>query len=112
MPPVTGEPEQEQLEWLSPQWIQVLKTACLGARERGMIADLLVGSGWPFGGKFLKPDQTIERMAVNYKDLEGPQELRISVRGAGKRSASSGLSQRFPGTALTTKIIVHPPGPQ
>jgi hypothetical protein len=79
MPPVTKEPEQEQLEWLSPQWIQVLKTACIGARERGMIADLLVGSGWPFGGKFLKPDQTIERMAVNYKDLAGPMELRISV---------------------------------
>jgi hypothetical protein len=79
MPPITKEPEQEQLEWLSPQWIQVLKTACIGARERGMIADLLVGSGWPFGGKFLKPDQTIERMAVNYKDLKGPMDLIISV---------------------------------
>jgi len=79
MPPVTREPDQEQLEWLSPQWIQVLKTACLGAQERGMIADLLVGSGWPFGGKFLKPDQTIERMAINYKDLVGPMDLRISV---------------------------------
>ncbi len=80
MPPVTGEPEQQQLEWLSSQWIQVLKAACLGAQERGMIADLLVGSGWPFGGKFLKPDQTIERMAVNYKDLEGPLEFRITAR--------------------------------
>ncbi len=79
MPPVTREPDQEPLEWLSPQWIQMLKTACLGARERGMIADLLVGSGWPFGGKFLTPDQTIERMAVNYKDLEGPLEFRIPI---------------------------------
>ena len=79
MPPITGESDQEQLEWLSPQWIRILKTACLGAQERGMIADLLVGSGWPFGGKFLKPDQTIERLAVNYEDLEGPMELRITV---------------------------------
>jgi hypothetical protein len=79
MPPVSRESDQEQLEWLSPQWIQVLKTACLGAKERGMIADLLVGSGWPFGGKFLKPDQTIERMAVNFKDLVGPMELKVSV---------------------------------
>ncbi len=79
MPPVTGQPEQKQLVWLSPEWIRVLKTACLGARERGMMADLLVGSGWPFGGKFLKPEQTIERMAINYKELEGPMEINISV---------------------------------
>jgi len=69
MPPVTGEPMQKQLEWLSPEWNQVLKTACEGAKDRGMIADLLVGSGWPFGGRFLKPDQTIQRIAVNYKDI-------------------------------------------
>ncbi len=79
MPPVTGEPSQEALEWLSPQWNEVLKAACLGAKERGMIADLLVGSGWPFGGKFLQPDQTIERMAINYKEINGLQTLRLSV---------------------------------
>jgi hypothetical protein len=80
MPPVTGEPDQRQLEWLSPEWMQVLKTACLGAKERGMMADLLVGSGWPFGGKFLKPDQTIERMAINYRDIKGPQVLSYKIK--------------------------------
>lgn len=79
MPPVSDEPSQKALKWLSPEWSQVLKTACVGARERGMIADLLVGSGWPFGGKFLKPDQTIERMAVNYKDIEGSQTISLVV---------------------------------
>ncbi len=75
MPPVTGEPTQKALEWLSPEWNQVLKAACLGAKERGLTADLLVGSGWPFGGKFLKPDQTIQRMAVNYQDIKGSQSI-------------------------------------
>lgn len=79
MPPVSDEPSQKALKWLSPEWSQVLKTACVGARERGMIADLLVGSGWPFGGKFLKPDQTIERMAVNYKDIKGSQVISLNV---------------------------------
>ncbi len=79
MPPVTGEPTQKALEWLSPEWNQVLKTACLGAKERGLIADLLVGSGWPFGGKFLKPDQTIQRMAVNYQDITGSHQINIKI---------------------------------
>jgi len=79
MPPLSDEPNQKQLEWLSSEWNQVLKTACLGAKERGMVADLLVGSGWPFGGKFLHPDQTIERMAVNYKEVNGPVDLKRPI---------------------------------
>ena len=79
MPPVSGEPAQKALEWLSPEWNQVLKTACLGAKERGLVADLLVGSGWPFGGKFLKPDQTIQRMAVNYKDISGSNKINLKI---------------------------------
>lgn len=79
MPPFSIEPTQKALEWLSPEWNQVLKAACIGAKERGMIADLLVGSGWPFGGKFLKPNQTIERMAVNYKEIEGSQTLVLKI---------------------------------
>ena len=79
MPPVSDEPEHKALEWLSPEWNKVLKTATQGAQERGMIADLLVGSGWPFGGKFLEPDQTIERMAVNYKDVSGSQRISLNV---------------------------------
>ena len=79
MPPHSKEPMQEPLEWLSPEWNKVLKAACVGAKERGMIADLLVGSGWPFGGKFLRPDQTIERMAVNYKDIKGSKKISLNV---------------------------------
>jgi len=79
MPPFSIEPTQEALKWLSPEWNKVLKAACVGAKERGMIADLLVGSGWPFGGEFLKPDQTIERIAVNYKEIEGSQTLVLKI---------------------------------
>ena len=32
----------------------MLKVALDGARERGMICDMIVGSGWPFGGEFLE----------------------------------------------------------
>src|SRR5512143_1114213 len=41
--------------WLSPAWCAAVKAAAEGARERGMTADIIVGSGWPFGGRFLQP---------------------------------------------------------
>ena len=42
------------VEWLSPEWIRLVRSATDGARERDMTADLIVGSGWPFGGRFLE----------------------------------------------------------
>lgn len=35
----------------------MVKVAVDATKERGMIADLIVGSGWPFGAEFLKPGQ-------------------------------------------------------
>ena len=43
----------ETLQLLSDEWIEMLKVALQGARERGIICDMIVGSGWPFGGEFL-----------------------------------------------------------
>lgn len=39
------------LSWLSPQWNRMVQVAAEAARARGMTADLIVGSGWPFGGR-------------------------------------------------------------
>jgi len=63
------------LKWLSPRWNRMVRAAADGARQRGMMADLIVGSGWPFGGKFLKPGEMIQSIAVNEKTLTGPAEF-------------------------------------
>ena len=60
------------LIWLSPEWNQVVKATCEGAKQRGMIADLMVGSGWPFGGKFLLSGEQTQIITVNKKKLTGP----------------------------------------
>jgi len=64
--------QTKALPWLSPEWNRALAGAVRGARERGMIADLIVGSGWPFGGRFLEPGETIQGVAVKTQDLTGP----------------------------------------
>ena len=63
------------LKWLSPRWNKMVRAAADGARQRGMLADLIVGSGWPFGGKFLKPGEMIQSIAASEKALTGPAEF-------------------------------------
>ena len=65
----------ESLEWLSPEWNAMLKVASKELKERGMIADLIVGSGWPFGGEFLKPDEMIQRVLVEQVKISGPSSF-------------------------------------
>ncbi len=60
------------LEWLSPEWNQVVRATVQGVRERGMIADLIIGSGWPFGGRFLQPGELLQLVTVQKERLHGP----------------------------------------
>ncbi|MEO7049767.1 MAG: glycosyl hydrolase, partial [Ferruginibacter sp.] len=41
------------LTWGSDEWLDVVDTAVKGAKERGMTCDMIVGSGWPYGGEFV-----------------------------------------------------------
>ncbi|WP_418262512.1 glycosyl hydrolase [Flavobacterium faecale] len=50
------------LVWMSDEWIEMLVHACQKTKDLGMIADLIVGTGWPFGGEFLEKDETSQRM--------------------------------------------------
>jgi hypothetical protein len=91
--PIKGKEPSEQskakvLTWRSPEWDRVLLAACKGAKERDMIVDLIAGSGWPFGGKFLKPDQQIQRLTVRNQTVQGGGPLRLPLgEWIGKESA-------------------------
>ena len=65
------------LQWLSPEWIDMLKVCFDEADSLDMICDLLVGSGWPFGAEFLKEDERAQ-IVVNYAEtVTGPTTLTI-----------------------------------
>jgi ABC-type methionine transport system ATPase subunit len=69
-----------ELPWLSPEWSDALKATIEGARKRGMNVDLLVGTGWPFGGSFLKPGEQIQKVKVVEKELEGPGTFKGNIK--------------------------------
>ncbi len=60
------------VSWLSPEWDRLVGLTAEAARDRGMTADLIVGSGWPFGGRFLKPEEQTQRVLLVKRALHGP----------------------------------------
>jgi alpha-L-rhamnosidase len=76
--------------WLSPEWCAAVKAAAEGARARGMTADIIVGSGWPFGGRFLKPAEQTKRLRLVKKEVDGPTVFEASL----SELAASGAKER------------------
>jgi hypothetical protein len=76
--PETADPMGiKECEWLSDEWLGYLHTALQGARDRDMVCDIIVGSGWPFGGEFLRKDEQTQMMALGTRNVKGPADLRI-----------------------------------
>jgi len=66
------------LVWMSDEWIDLLVHACKKTKDLGMIADMIVGTGWPFGGEFLKADETCQRVIPHVELLkEGATTLKL-----------------------------------
>lgn len=133
--PKGADPKDHQtLNWLSAEWLAVLKTTLIAAKERGITCDIIVGSGWPFGGEFLKEDEQIQLLALGTRNLKGPQQFSIkkedllaetnflkkresgSMELFGLRLSAAKLDAFDPGTDLhsqikDTEIIIDvPPG--
>jgi len=77
--PVKTELSSPSLQWLSPQFNHMVKVAVDETNKRGMIADLIVGSGWPFGAEFLKPGEMTKRFFVNSIEVDGPVTFNKSI---------------------------------
>lgn len=69
--------------WLSDDWIELLEFTIEKAKSLGMITDLIVGTGWPFGGEFLKPEETIQGLKVETIAISGPGVKTIKLPSDG-----------------------------
>ncbi len=61
------------------EWLDLLKTALDAAKERRMICDMIVGSGWPFGGEFLAKDDQSQMVTIETIDLKGGDKYRFKI---------------------------------
>jgi hypothetical protein len=77
MSPQANQMDKKSLQWAGKEWCNMIKVASQEATRLGMITDLIVGSGWPFGGKFLNEDETVQRIGVKKQNVKANSTVNI-----------------------------------
>jgi hypothetical protein len=70
----------ESLVIFEDKWLDMLKVALEGAKERGMICDMIVGSGWPFGAEFLEKQDQVQMVTIETVNLEGGRTHHFKIK--------------------------------
>ncbi|MDR0725891.1 MAG: hypothetical protein LBF59_07800, partial [Prevotellaceae bacterium] len=96
------------LEWLSPEWIEMVKVALQGAEERGIVCDIIVGSGWPFGAEFLQGDEQSQLLTLTCRRVKGPATVTVEVAELLKEAAPEGMSMYRGATSAIHSICLAP----
>ena len=63
--PLAFDKSEKSLVWMSDEWVDMVVHAAKKAKDLGMITDIIAGTGWPFGGEFLKDEETSQRMVTD-----------------------------------------------
>ncbi|MDR1498037.1 MAG: hypothetical protein LBS59_06490 [Puniceicoccales bacterium] len=98
------------LRWLSPEWIEMVRVALKGAAERGIVCDMIVGSGWPFGTEVLEGAERSQVLTRTGRKLVGPGTVEIKLadlmnEAAPRVHSFRGRTSRIHALALTPEKI-------
>ncbi|MCD4711105.1 MAG: acetylxylan esterase, partial [Bacteroidales bacterium] len=69
--PIYGEKgdEDNYIEYLSPQWMEMLVHTVSEATELGLGIDMTTGTGWPFGGPNISLEHSAKKFELKESDL-------------------------------------------
>jgi len=84
--------EPKFIEYLSPQWMEMLRHTVTEARRLGLDVDMTTGSGWCFGGPNVPPEEASAVVVAKEVKEDGKKVFRISQKPASKvkRAAPGG----------------------
>jgi hypothetical protein len=91
-PSLTDDMGIRSLEWLSDEWIDLLKFTLEEAKRLGLTCDLLAGTGFPFGAEFLTGDERAQVVVTAVKKLQGPLKTEFSLFDIYKEADPATLS--------------------
>jgi hypothetical protein len=104
MPPEADTTGTVALTWLSNEWNRLLASASQEAAKRGLITDLIVGSGWPFGGEFLEEDEVIARVMVHSLRYNEGEMINLSISNLVNKALES-QSRPPEGESLSEELM-------
>ena len=71
--------ESKYIDFLSPQWMDILDFTTQKASSLNMGVDMTQGTGWPFGGPQVTPEQAASRLILQKYALNGGQTLKETL---------------------------------
>jgi hypothetical protein len=107
-PQHTDDMGRRSLVWLSDEWIEMLDHTLKETKRLGLTADLLVGSGWPFGAEFLQGEERAEIITIGVKKIEGEFDFEISLFDLIKIADPSIVSLHSRREPLVQKVYLVP----
>jgi len=109
-PARTDDLNKPSVQWLSPEWIDLLDYTLKEAAALDITCDLIVGSGWPFGAEYLEGDERSQTVVIATHKLEGPDDYEISMFDFFKE-ADPAVSSPFPGRLMELMAVKLAPDP-
>ncbi len=83
--------EDRYIDFLSPEWIEMLRFTIEKADALDMGVDMTLGTGWPFGGPQVTPEYAASKLIVQNYTLEGGQQLQEKLRINDPKQAEASL---------------------
>ncbi|WP_276503786.1 glycosyl hydrolase [Terrimonas pollutisoli] len=71
--------EKQFINFLSPQWMQMLEHTLKEAKRLGIGVDLANGTGWPFGGPWVKDADASKSIFYKTYKLKGGEQLNEAI---------------------------------
>jgi hypothetical protein len=71
--------EKQFIDFLSPQWMQLFSYTLNESKRLGLGVDLANGTGWPFGGPWVKEDDASKSIFYKTFTVKGGEELNEAV---------------------------------
>lgn len=98
------------LPWRSREWDEALLAVAEAARKKDMLVDLIGGSSWPFGGKFLRPEEQVRRLSAFREEVSGPCSFELKITDLFQRPRDYGYhrARKVPENPTLNHVWLYP----
>ena len=71
--------EQQFINYLSPQWTDMLQFTLQEAKRLGIGVDMATGTGWPFGGPWVTPEDACKNINMVTYTVKAGEQLQQKI---------------------------------
>ena len=98
--------EANDIDFLSPRWMEVYKHTVNEAHRLGMEVDLNMGTGWPFGGPDISIEDAATMVIIQKYELKGGEMLVEKIEPANQRNQRQAANNQRQAEGVTLSVVM------